>query len=59
MEIASSDVVLNVTPRTAATEAGVSIRQGGDRLDAVGMRLDMIAERYELLHEVRAHYEMP
>ena len=59
MEISSSDVVLNVTPRTAATDAGVSIRQGGDRLDAVGMRLDMIAERYELLHEVRAHYEMP
>jgi LPS export ABC transporter protein LptC len=59
LEISSSDVVLNVTPRTAETEAGVSIRQGGDRLDAVGMKLDMINESYELLHEVRAHYEMP
>jgi LPS export ABC transporter protein LptC len=59
LEISSSDVLLNVTPRTAATEAGVSIRQGGDRLDAVGMKLDMITETYQLLHEVRAHYEMP
>lgn len=59
LEISSSDVVLNITPRTAETQAGVSIRQGGDRLDAVGMKLDMITESYELLHEVRAHYEMP
>jgi lipopolysaccharide export system protein LptC len=41
------------------TEAGVNIRQGDDRLDAVGMRLDMIGETYELLHDVRARYEMP
>lgn len=59
LEISASDVLLNVTPRTAETATGVSIRQGGDRLDAVGMKLDMIAERYELLHQVRAHYEMP
>lgn len=59
LEINSSDVLLNVTPRTAQTAAGVNIRQGGDRLDAVGMKLDMITESYELLHDVRAHYEMP
>lgn len=59
LEITSSDIVMDVTPRTAMTEAGVNIRQGGDRLDAVGMRLDMISETYELLHDVRARYEMP
>ena len=59
LEISSSDVLLNVTPRTAETATGVSIRQGGDRVDAVGMKLDMIAERYELLQDVRAHYETP
>lgn len=59
LEISSSDVTLEVTPRTAVTVAGVSIRQGGDRLDAVGMKLDMINETYELQHDVRAHYEMP
>jgi len=52
-------VVLNVTPRTAMTETDVSIRQQGDRLDAVGMKLDMVNERYELLNEVRAHYQTP
>ena len=59
LEITSSDIVMDVTPRTARTEADVNIRQGGDRLDAVGMRLDMISETYELLHDVRARYEMP
>jgi LPS export ABC transporter protein LptC len=59
LEINSSDIIMDVTPRTAMTEAGVTIRQGGDRLDAVGMRLDMIRETYELLHDVRARYEMP
>lgn len=59
LEITSSDIVMDVTPRTAMTEAGVTVLQGGDRLDAVGMRLDMIRETYELLHDVRARYEMP
>jgi LPS export ABC transporter protein LptC len=59
LEITTSDVVLNVTPRTASTEAAVSMRQQGDRLEAIGMRLDMISESYELLNEVRAHYETP
>lgn len=59
LEITSSDIVMEVTPRTAMTEAGVNIRQGDDRLDAVGMKLDMIGETYELLHDVRARYEMP
>lgn len=59
LEISSSDVVLDVTPRTARTEAEVSIRQRGDRVDAVGMRLDMINETYHLLSDVRAHYETP
>ncbi len=56
LEIKTSEVVLHITPRIAMTDAGVSVRQSGDRLDAVGMRLDMINERYELLHDVRANY---
>lgn len=59
LEIASSDIVLDVTPRTARTDAPVHIRQRGDRLDAVGMRLDMINETYELLNDVSARYETP
>jgi LPS export ABC transporter protein LptC len=57
LEITTSDVVLNVTPRTAMTDAGVRMTQRDDRVDAVGMKLDMINKRYELLDQVRAHYE--
>lgn len=58
LDIATRDVVLHVTPRTARTDAGVAIRQDGSTLDATGMRLDMINDRVELLSEVRAHYEV-
>ena len=57
LDIATRDVLLNVTPRTASTDEAVNIREAGDRLDAVGMRLDMINDRVELLSEVRAYYE--
>lgn len=55
----SSNVVLNVTPRTAHSETAVSIRERGDRVDAVGMNLDMSNETYELLNDVRARYQLP
>ncbi len=57
LDIATRDVLLNITPRTASTDAAVNIRADRDRLDAVGMRLDIINDRVELLSEVRAHYE--
>ena len=58
LDIATRDVVLEVTPRTASTDAQVRIRQNRDRLDAYGMRLDIVNDRFELLNEVRAHYEV-
>lgn len=57
-EITTADVMLDVAPRVASTGQAVSIRQPANRLDAIGMRLDMTRNRYELLHEVRAHYEI-
>jgi len=59
LEIATRDVMLKVTPRTASTDALVTLVQSGDRLDAIGMNLDMITNSYELLDNVRAHYEVP
>lgn len=59
LEIHTRDVLLNVSPRTASTEAGVTIVQGGDRIDAVGMRLDMKTRSYELLDRVRVRYAQP
>ena len=56
--IDTSDVLLNITPRTASTQAEVRIVQAGSRLTATGMNLDMINEQYELLEAVRAHYEI-
>ncbi len=51
--------MLNITPRTARTEAQVTIRQEKDWLHAIGMHIDMISNSFELMDEVRAHYEIP
>jgi len=59
LEISTKDVMLNVTPRTASSDSNVSIRQDNDWLEATGIRLDMIADSFELLNDVRAHYETP
>ncbi|NNK37833.1 MAG: LPS export ABC transporter periplasmic protein LptC, partial [Xanthomonadales bacterium] len=59
LDISTRDVLLNVTPRTASTQATVRIQQSGDRLDAKGMKLDMIANHFELLDDVQAYYEVP
>ena len=59
LEITTKDVMLNITPRTASGDSAVSIKQDNDRLDAIGMRLDMISNSFELLNDVQAHYETP
>lgn len=57
LEIDTRDLLIAVTPRTASTEARVAMRQAGDRLNATGMRLDMINDRFELLSDVSAFYD--
>lgn len=59
MEIRTRDVLLNVTPRTASTDARVLISQNSDEIEAVGMKLDMKTESYELLENVQAIYAKP
>jgi LPS export ABC transporter protein LptC len=59
LEIRTKDVMLRITPRTASTESEVTVIQSGDRLEALGMNLDMINNSYELLDDVRAHYDLP
>jgi len=59
LEITTRDVMLRVTPRTASTESLVTIIQFGDQLDAVGMNLDIANDNFELLNDVRAHYDIP
>ena len=59
LEINTTDVMLRTTARTASTESPVTLIQSGDRIDAVGMNLDMINNSYELLENVRAYYDTP
>lgn len=58
LEINTRDVMLKVTPRTASTDSFVTITQNGDQLDALGMNLNIIEDNYELLNDVRAHYDI-
>ena len=59
LEITTRDVILRVTPRTASTESLVTIVQQDNRLDALGMNLDIRNNSFELLNEVRATYDIP
>jgi len=59
LEISTSDIMLNITPRTASGDSAVNIKQDNDSLDAIGLRLDMIANSFKLLKDVQAHYETP
>ncbi len=59
LKIITRDVMLRVSPRTASTESLVTIVQFGDRLDALGMNLDIINDSFELLNDVQAHYDIP
>ncbi len=59
LEISTSDIMLNITPRTASGDSAVSIKQDNDSLDAIGLRLDMIANSFKLIKDVQAHYETP
>ncbi|MDZ4731943.1 MAG: LPS export ABC transporter periplasmic protein LptC [Xanthomonadales bacterium] len=59
LNIQTRDVMLTITPRLASTDASVSIQQDQDVLDAVGMKLDMINQSYQLLSQVRARYATP
>jgi LPS export ABC transporter protein LptC len=57
--IDTSDVKIDVTPRTAVSDAPVHLRENGDELEAVGLHLDMIANTYELRSDVRGSYATP
>jgi LPS export ABC transporter protein LptC len=59
LEISTRDVMLRVTPRIASTDAAVTIAQNGDHVEAVGMKLDLKTDSYELLNKVQARYATP
>jgi len=59
LEVTTRDVMLNITPRTASTDSDVRITHLNSRLDAIGMKIDMISNHFELRKNVRGYYETP
>lgn len=56
VEINTRDVRIEVTPQTASTDQPVHIFDGNNRVDAIGLELDMKAKTYILKQQVRASY---
>ena len=48
-----------VSERFARTDDAVIIREGPNRLEAIGMSLDLVKETFELDRNVRGTYDMP
>ena len=56
VELTTSKVRVEVTPQTANTDAPVSLFDGYNRIDAVGMYLDMMNDTFQLKQQVKAIY---
>jgi len=56
IELDTQEVQIEVTPQTAVTDQAVSMFDGYNRVDAVGMELDMKTKLYSLKHQVKAIY---
>ncbi|MGA9575774.1 MAG: LPS export ABC transporter periplasmic protein LptC [Lysobacterales bacterium] len=56
VEIDTREVQIEVTPQTAFTDQPVHIFDGRNRVDAVGLELDMKTKTYILKHQVKASY---
>jgi LPS export ABC transporter protein LptC len=56
VEINTRDVQIQVTPQTASTDQPVHIFDGYNRVDAIGLELDMKTKTYILKQQVRASY---
>lgn len=56
VELTTREVRIEVTPQTAMTDQPVSIFDGFNRVDAIGLELDMKTKTYILKQKVRATY---
>jgi LPS export ABC transporter protein LptC len=56
VELTTREVQIEVTPQTAETSQPVRIFDGFNRVDAVGLELDMKSKTYILKEKVRATY---
>lgn len=56
VEFKTSEIEVEVTPQIASTAEPVSLFDGHNHMDAVGMQLDMMNDTFHLNQEVRAIY---
>jgi len=56
VELTTREVKIEVTPQTATTDQPVRIFDGFNRVDAIGLELDMKTKTYSLKQQVRATY---
>jgi len=56
VELTTREVQIEVTPQTAVTSQPVSMFDGLNRVNAVGLELDMKAKTYTLKQQVKATY---
>lgn len=59
LEVTTQDVTLEVTPRVARSGQAVKIVEPGARLDGIGFRVDMLANQFEILNQVKGRYDAP
>lgn len=56
MNINTSELLLEVTPRTASSDRPVRVTDGKDIMEAVGFRVNMTNNRFQLLNQVKLTY---
>ena len=56
VELNTREIQIEVTPQTAITDQPVSMFDGVNRLNAIGLELDMKTKTYSLKQQVRATY---
>jgi len=56
VELNTSELRVEVTPQTASTAEMVNLFDGLNRIDALGMHLDMINDNFQLKQQVKAIY---
>lgn len=58
LEVNTSEMVFDVTPRLAHSEQPVVILEGSNTLEAVGFSIDMSNDRFHLDKQVRGRYDI-
>lgn len=56
VELSTSDVQVEITPQTASSDQPVSMFDGYNQLNAIGLELDMKANTFKLKQQVKATY---